>query len=910
MSEAGTDSGGDRVAGREYGRVAFAVVCVCAVVLTAALVPALATGSGAPAASLVPLPPGAAENAESETGTAPGSAGGFGALNAGDSQQVGGIGGGGNAFRSQSAETHFTVRSEEPAYWRTGAYDTYTGSGWERSAPSDTSLLAPGETLRYEVDLAQPASSPPMVWRPESLTGPAELGLTGGRRASVDGSLSAGTTYSGVSERPPSDPALLTASGHDYPASVANRYTALPSETRAALDPVTDGVVENASGAYETAVAVERWLETTKTYSLNVSEPGDDVATRFVRQMDAGYCEYFATAMVAMLRTQEIPARYVVGYSTGERVATDTYRVRALNAHAWVEVYFEGVGWVRFDPTPGEERVTQERQALQEQGVAGAYDPPSSGSPEERTDTDRGTATATPSTGTTAEQTPEPGTPTAETPTPEIPTGETPTVPPTGPTSPQSPEDGYRLSLNRTAVPGATAAVSVTAGGAPVADADVQVDGQPVGATGPDGTVVTTLPYAASVTVSASDGETAGASRTYEMPTNATISVSGDRRTGATVTLVATVADVTVGNAPVRLDGERVGRTDDRGRAQVRLPSTPGNVTVRVERGAVVGTRTVAVDVVSVAVDPALGFPVAWTPTEVTALVNGEPEPGATVALGGEQVGETGIDGTVTAWLPAAAEVDVAVTTRGQTVRTTVSNPLFNLGAVVVLVLGIVVGAATALSRYGVGLRDLPETVATGLHRGVRALVRAVLWLAVVAERALEMAAARARLTTAHLRALAAGDRTAASLAAALGAWLGSVSGRVAAAVPVTRSVTGIRRGASDRPVDGDATGGEAERSVREGWDRFLDHVSVDRPAVHTPGQLAAHAIAVDGLPREAVTTLRDEFRAVEYGPRSADVAAPGVASAVAAIESEAARNDGDGDGGGNGDGDATEGGR
>lgn len=68
--------------------------------------------------------------------------------------------------------------------------------------------------------------------------------------------------------------------------------------------------------------------------------------------MDAGYCTYYATTMVTMLRSQGVPARFVVGYTTGEQVGDDRYRVRGLNSHAWVQVYFPDVGWVRFDPTP------------------------------------------------------------------------------------------------------------------------------------------------------------------------------------------------------------------------------------------------------------------------------------------------------------------------------------------------------------------------------------------------------------------------------------------------------------------------------------------------------------------------------------------------------------------------------
>ncbi|MFB6151211.1 MAG: DUF4129 domain-containing transglutaminase family protein, partial [Haloarculaceae archaeon] len=94
----------------------------------------------------------------------------------------------------------------------------------------------------------------------------------------------------------------------------------------------------------------------------------------FLFEMDAGYCTYYATTMVTMLRTQDIPARFVVGYTPGERVDRDEWVVRGYNAHAWVEVYFPDVGWVRFDPTPAQPRRAAEQEELaqaREQNVTG-----------------------------------------------------------------------------------------------------------------------------------------------------------------------------------------------------------------------------------------------------------------------------------------------------------------------------------------------------------------------------------------------------------------------------------------------------------------------------------------------------------------------------------------------------------
>ena len=107
------------------------------------------------------------------------------------------------------------------------------------------------------------------------------------------------------------------------------------------------------------------------------------MADTFIFEMEEGYCEYFATAMTTMLRTQGIPARYTVGYTTGQEIDDNTYEVRGMNAHAWVEVYFPEVGWVRFDPTPGGERLEAQQDALESENPDLEYNSSEEGSPGE-----------------------------------------------------------------------------------------------------------------------------------------------------------------------------------------------------------------------------------------------------------------------------------------------------------------------------------------------------------------------------------------------------------------------------------------------------------------------------------------------------------------------------------------------
>jgi transglutaminase-like putative cysteine protease len=127
-----------------------------------------------------------------------------------------------------------------------------------------------------------------------------------------------------------------------------------------------DDIAGDEETPYDKAVAIERWLEENKRYSLAVERPGGDIADSFLFEMDAGYCTYYATTMVVLLRSQGVPARFVTGYTPGEIGDDGSYVVRGLDSHAWVEVYFPDVGWIRFDPTPSSPRESAERARLAE----------------------------------------------------------------------------------------------------------------------------------------------------------------------------------------------------------------------------------------------------------------------------------------------------------------------------------------------------------------------------------------------------------------------------------------------------------------------------------------------------------------------------------------------------------------
>lgn len=164
--------------------------------------------------------------------------------------------------------------------------------------------------------------------------------------------------YEARSELPQFLPEQLRSQQIGYSDGVRKRYLQLPP-----LDPripeLARQITANAPTAYDKAAAIEQYLRTRLGYTLDLSgTPPADPLAHFLFERRAGHCEYFAAAMAVMLRTLEIPARYVNGFLPGEYndVGGD-YIVRASDAHSWVEVFFGEYGWIAFDPTPpGEER--------------------------------------------------------------------------------------------------------------------------------------------------------------------------------------------------------------------------------------------------------------------------------------------------------------------------------------------------------------------------------------------------------------------------------------------------------------------------------------------------------------------------------------------------------------------------
>ncbi|MER7761192.1 DUF3488 and transglutaminase-like domain-containing protein [Streptomyces sp. NPDC097619] len=131
-------------------------------------------------------------------------------------------------------------------------------------------------------------------------------------------------------------------------------YTALPDNLPDVVRQTARFVTRTARTDYARAVALQEWFSSTGgfTYDTNVSSgTGSQAIARFLKDK-RGFCVHFSFSMAAMARELGIPARVAVGFTPGTQQPDGTVSVGLRDAHAWPELYFEGAGWIRFEPTP------------------------------------------------------------------------------------------------------------------------------------------------------------------------------------------------------------------------------------------------------------------------------------------------------------------------------------------------------------------------------------------------------------------------------------------------------------------------------------------------------------------------------------------------------------------------------
>lgn len=163
------------------------------------------------------------------------------------------------------------------------------------------------------------------------------------------------TIYQTESLVPVVGEAQLRVAGSDYPAWVQNRYLSLPDKVPARVLALARDLTATEPTPYDRARAIESYLRTFP-YNLDLPSPKleRDVVDYFLFDLQQGYCDYYATSMVVLARAAGLPARLAIGYHTGTYDEVNhRYIVTEADAHAWVEIYFPGYGWIEFEPTAG-----------------------------------------------------------------------------------------------------------------------------------------------------------------------------------------------------------------------------------------------------------------------------------------------------------------------------------------------------------------------------------------------------------------------------------------------------------------------------------------------------------------------------------------------------------------------------
>jgi transglutaminase-like putative cysteine protease len=273
-------------------------------------------------------------------------------------------------------------------YWRSITYDTYTGDGWTNSplgsqiTPSGESLgstpwglrgersgelasptgqdrppdfdlsqqfdlLVPEEDLIYAVNAPLQLDHPVQSW----WRAPGDLALLS----------SNARRYTVISQPPEPTVAELRNVPTILPPDLAERYLALPDSVPQRVLDLAEEVAGKAETSYDLAHAIEFFLRT-YTYTLDLPAPptDQDLVDYFLFDLQQGYCDYYASAMVIMARAVGLPARLASGYAQGTYDHDqERWVVTEKDSHSWVEVYFYGIGWVEFEPTAGQPALTR-----------------------------------------------------------------------------------------------------------------------------------------------------------------------------------------------------------------------------------------------------------------------------------------------------------------------------------------------------------------------------------------------------------------------------------------------------------------------------------------------------------------------------------------------------------------------
>jgi len=256
-------------------------------------------------------------------------------------------------------------------YWRGRTYDHFVRGQWYTTGTT-REVYSPASDISTLIDVGQrePAhfvfstgqatfsllyapAQPVWVSRPGStLTIPADAGRDIVSWSALP-ALLAGETYQVDAVLNNPNITQLREAGEEYPQWVADKYLQLPENFSPRIRQLAADITAQSQTPYDKAVTITRYLRDNIEYAPTIAKTprNKDPLEWILFEYKQGYCVYYASSEILMLRSLGIPARMAVGFAQGERSADNKFTVRRFHAHAWPEVYFPGIGWVEFEPT-------------------------------------------------------------------------------------------------------------------------------------------------------------------------------------------------------------------------------------------------------------------------------------------------------------------------------------------------------------------------------------------------------------------------------------------------------------------------------------------------------------------------------------------------------------------------------
>jgi hypothetical protein len=253
-----------------------------------------------------------------------------------------------------------------PRPWRMAIYSTYNGQGWteaeidpnsiqeavEDFSPQGRRALVQRFTLFRVGEGRLFAATDPVQSLSENVQ---IMGI-----ANDDSHLVLGDVqhYELISWVPAVNAEILRSATGAIPETILKNYLQFPETLPQRVINMAERLVENESTTYDKVIRIQDYIRQVVPYDLESpsAAEGQDVVDYFLFEAPSGFCSYYASAMAILLRVEGIPARVVTGYAPGVFVAEQgNFVVTGDLAHAWVEVYFPGYGWIAFEPTPSQE---------------------------------------------------------------------------------------------------------------------------------------------------------------------------------------------------------------------------------------------------------------------------------------------------------------------------------------------------------------------------------------------------------------------------------------------------------------------------------------------------------------------------------------------------------------------------